>query len=189
MISVRFGSAHTSPAPPKADTQKGWLKRLNKEVFYSRILNPNNSASAMSSMLVPGSNPVETSALPFVENLFGGGLLWTLVSPSSQMQPGTVRQSQKAPFGFMWPASATVANRAEFIGALFGAIENHIGKVKMQIAANNNLTFIRLFSFDPFGKTRQTYKQGGLYQCAALAILKAPVNSNALSSKQSHENC
>jgi hypothetical protein len=73
--------------------------------------------------------------------------------------------------------------------ALFGANENHMGRVKMQIAANNNLTFISLFSFDPFGKTRQTYKQGGLYQCIALATLKAPMNGNALSGIQSHENC
>jgi len=126
-------------------------------------------------MLVPGSNPVGTSALPFVENLSEGGLFWTLVSPSSQMQAAKLPQLQKAPVGCIWPASATVANGAEFIVALFGAIENHIGKVKMQIATNNNLTFIRLFSFDPFGKTHQTYKQGGLYQRTSLAILKAPM--------------
>ena len=131
----------------------------------------------MSSTLVPGSKPVEASALPFLEGLLESDLPWTRDSPKSQMQSSELPHAHHAPLGFMWPASATVATGAEFIVALFGASENHIGRVKMQIAANNNLTFIRLFSFDPFGKTRQTYKQGGLYQRIAPAILKGPSES------------
>jgi hypothetical protein len=105
----------------------------------------------MNSTLTPGSSPVETSgpdkALPSLEDFFETGLLMAL-SPRSQVHAAKLPHWHQAPFGPIWPASATIANGAGFTVALFGARENHIGRVKMQIAANNNLTFIRLFSFD-----------------------------------------
>ncbi|MGA9771145.1 MAG: hypothetical protein WBV94_19080 [Blastocatellia bacterium] len=79
-----------------------------------------------------------------MEGLFETGLL-RLVSPTSQMQSWELPHSHHAPFGFIWPANATIADG---VVTLFEAVENHMGSVKMQITANNNLTFIRLFSFD-----------------------------------------
>lgn len=127
---------------------------------------------------MPASNRLAEVALGIASTPFAAGRsetdrLLTLVSPGSQVQ-SSEPHSHQAPLPiFECPASATVATGAEFIVVLPGAGENHIGRVKMQIAANRNRILTTVSSLPMFDWTSQVVEQGELYQHVVSALAKA----------------
>jgi hypothetical protein len=85
----------------------------------------------------------------------------------------SVPHSHQAPLPtFTWPASATAPYGAEFTVVLPGAGENHIGIVKMQMAAKRNLVLTVVSSLSQLGGTNQATTQEALYQYIVSTLSK-----------------